>query len=174
MNISLVMTIIGADRPGLVGRLSTVIAEHGGNWLESRMAHLGGQFAGILRIEIPAAKEQALLKALGSLEPQGLSVSAQRDAPSAATAARNLATIEVIGHDRPGIIREISQVLAQHQVNVEELMSGCESAPMSGETLFRARAKVRLPDSFEVDTLRHALERIESDLMVDIAVTPSP
>jgi glycine cleavage system regulatory protein len=137
------------------------------------MAHLGGQFAGILRVEIPAANEQPLLKALQSLEPQGLSVSVERDAATTAPTARNLATIEVIGHDRPGIIREISQVLAQHQVNVEELTSGCESAAMSGETLFRATAKVRLPDSSSVDALRQALERIEADLMVDISITPA-
>jgi glycine cleavage system regulatory protein len=172
MKVSLVMTVIGADRPGLVGRLSAVIAEHSGNWLESRMAHLGGQFAGILHIEIPPAEEQALMTALRSLEPQGLSVSAQRDATIPAPVARNLATVEVIGHDRPGIVRQISEVLARHQVNVEELSTGCESAAMSGERLFRATAKVRLPDSCGLDLLRHQLEQIGADLMVDITVSP--
>jgi glycine cleavage system regulatory protein len=172
MNVSLVMTIIGADRPGLVGRLSAVIAEHGGNWLESRMAHLGGQFAGILHVEIPSAEEQALVAALRCLEPQGLSISVQRDATIPAAAVRNLATVEVIGHDRPGIVRQISDVLARHQVNVEELSTACESAAMSGETLFRATAKVRLPDSCGLDLLRRELEQIETDLMVDITVSP--
>jgi glycine cleavage system regulatory protein len=167
------MTVIGTDHPGLVGRLSAVIAEHGGNWLESRMAHLGGQFAGILRIEIPAEKEPSLLSALRSLEPQGLSVSVQRDVAAAAPVSPNLATVEVIGHDRPGIVRQISQVLAQRRVNVEELTTGCESAAMSGEMLFRATAKVRIPDSCGLDLLRHELEQIGSDLMVDVAVRPA-
>jgi len=167
------MTVIGTDRPGLVGRLSAVIVEHGGNWLESRMAHLGGQFAGILHIEIPPAEEQGLLSALRSLEPQGLSVSVQRDVAGAAPVSHNLATVEVIGHDRPGIVRQISQVLAQRRVNVEELTTGCESAAMSGEMLFRATAKVRIPDSCGLDLLRHELEQIGSDLMVDVAVRPA-
>jgi len=167
------MTVIGADHPGLVGRLSAVVAEHGGNWLESRMAHLGGQFAGILRIEIPTAEEQRLLSALRSLEPQGLSVSVERDVSVAAPVSHNLATVEVVGHDRPGIVRQISQVLAQRQVNVEELTTGCESAAMSGEMLFRATAKVRLPDSCGLDLLRHELEQIGTDLMVDVAVRPA-
>src|SRR4051812_3506563 len=44
MQIPLVMTIIGPDRPGLVELLASLVAEHGGNWLESRMSHLAGQF----------------------------------------------------------------------------------------------------------------------------------
>ena len=173
MHVSLVMTVISADRPGLVGRLSAVIADHGGNWLESRMAHLGGQFAGILRIQVPAEKEQPLLAALRSLDAQGLSVSVQRDSAAAMpAAARRLATVELVGQDRPGIVRQISQVLAQHQVNVEELVTHCASAPMSGEMLFHATATVQLPESFPLASLRTALEQIASDLMVDISVMP--
>ena len=172
MNISLVMTIIGADRPGLVGRLSAVVADHGGNWLESRMAHLGGQFAGILRVQIPSEQEQNLLAALQALETQGLSVRTQHDAVTAPPPARALATVEVVGHDRPGIVRQISQVFAQHRVNVEELETHCESAPMSGEMLFHATATVQLSASYTLGQLRGALEEIATDLMVDIAVMP--
>src|SRR5215208_771327 len=56
MLATLVMTVIGADRPGLVQMVAARVADHGGNWLESRMCRLGGQFAGILRIEV--AKER--------------------------------------------------------------------------------------------------------------------
>ncbi|MBM3859300.1 MAG: ACT domain-containing protein [Verrucomicrobia bacterium] len=172
MHISLVMTIIGADRPGLVGRLSAAIAEHGGNWLESRMAHLGGQFAGILRVDLPADNESKLLNALRTLDAQGLSVHVQRDSAAPSAASRNLAVIELVGHDRPGIVRQISQILAEHQVNVEELVTHCASAPMSAEMLFHATATVRLPESFPLARLRAALEEIASDLMVDISVMP--
>ena len=171
MQVSLVMTIIGPDRPGLVGQLSAVIADHGGNWLESRMAHLGGQFAGILRVQVPVELEQKFLAALPSLETQGLAVLVQKDIPTVLT-PRQLATIEVVGHDRPGIVRQISQVLAQQQVNIEELTTVCESAPMSGEELFRATAQVQLPAPGELRQLQQALEQIASDLMVDIIVKP--
>jgi glycine cleavage system regulatory protein len=172
MNVSYVMTVIGTDRPGLVGQLSAAIADHGGNWLESRMAHLGGQFAGILRIEVPAAQEQKLLTALQSLATHGLAVSAHKTT-KAVPAGRTLATVELVGHDRPGIVCQISQVLAQHQVNVEELDTHCDSAPMSGEMLFRAVATVQLPPTCTLGQLRQALEAIATDMMVDIAVMPS-
>ena len=68
------MTIIGPDRTGLVESVARVVAGHGGNWLESRMCRLGGEFAGILRIELPAEKRQALIDALQALQGSGLSV----------------------------------------------------------------------------------------------------
>jgi glycine cleavage system regulatory protein len=172
MQTSLVMTVIGPDRPGLVGRLSAVIAERGGNWVESRMAHLGGQFAGILRIEIPAERQQDLMAALRSLDAEGLTVSAQPDQAKPRPAAGRLATVEAVGNDRPGIVRQISQVLAQHQVNVEELTTSCESAAMSGSPLFRATARVQLPDACGIAQLQQALEEIAADLMVDITIKP--
>ena len=172
MNVSYVMTVIGSDRPGLVGQLSAAIADHDGNWLESRMAHLGGQFAGILRIEVPVAQEQKLLAALQALATRGLTVNAHKTI-STALAGRTLATVELVGHDRPGIVRQISQVFAQLQVNVEELDTHCDSAPMSGEMLFHATATVQLPESCTIGQLRKGLEQIAADLMVDVAVMPS-
>ena len=74
MQGSLVMTVIGRDRPGLVDSLAGIVAEQGGNWLESRMSHLGGHFAGILRVQIPTDKETALLRSLKALEREGLTV----------------------------------------------------------------------------------------------------
>ena len=165
MNIPLVMTIIGPDRTGLVENLARIVADHGGNWLESRMSHLGGQFAGILRIHVPSDKEQALVAALKNI--QGLSVVAQADRSTAAVAAPSI-SLEIVGHDRPGIVRQISSTLARHGVNVEELDTECVSAPMSGEMLFKAHAKVHVPASCNVAELRKDLEKIAQELMADL------
>ena len=64
MQIPLVMTLIGPDSTGLVEAVARAVADHGGNWLESRMCRLGGAFAGILRVEVPGEKKTALLEAL--------------------------------------------------------------------------------------------------------------
>ena len=61
MKSYLVMTVLGNDRPGLVSSLADTVASHGGNWLESRMARLAGQFAGIVRIECPSETADALV-----------------------------------------------------------------------------------------------------------------
>src|SRR5678816_4612379 len=70
----LVMTIVGPDRPGLVDSVAALVAEHKGNWLESRMSRLGGQFAGILRVEVPPGLEAELVAALKRLDSRGLAV----------------------------------------------------------------------------------------------------
>ncbi len=101
---SLVLTIIGIDRPGLVESLAKVVADHGGNWLESRMAHLAGQFAGILHLDVAQAQEESLIAALRNLDEQGMHVTVQSsiDEPAAATVEPVL--LELIGNDRTGIV----------------------------------------------------------------------
>ena len=83
MNLPLVMTIISPDRTGLVESVARAVAEHGGNWLESRMCRLGGEFAGILRVELPAEKKSALLAALQKLQANGLQIVVRDDATAA-------------------------------------------------------------------------------------------
>ena len=170
---TLVMTVIGPDRPGLVEMVSAQVAEAGGNWLESRMCRLGGQFAGIVRVEIETAKLDALIRAVRSVESKGLRIVIETEKPAATEQMGSLATLELVGQDRPGILHQISRVLATHHVNVEELSSDRVSAPMDGTMLFQARATVRLPASLTVSALRNDLERIASDLMVDVELSPA-
>ena len=174
MRRSLVMTLIGEDRPGLVDAVATLVAEHGGNWLESRMSRLGGQFAGIVRVEVPAESEPALIHTLQKLSAQGLNVIAHQDQSRATTGQQRLSELEIVGQDRPGIIRQISHALAGFSVNVEELQTECTSAAMSGETLFRARARLSIPESCDVEQLRRTLEKIAADLIVEISLEALP
>jgi glycine cleavage system regulatory protein len=167
MQSQLVLTVIGKDRPGLVEALAATVADHGGNWLESRMCHLGGEFAGLLRVEVPAADAEALSAALAKLETKGLQVVVRPDREAAQPATAS-ATIEIIGQDRPGIVKQISKALASHQVNVEELHTERSSAPMSGEMLFQARLEVLVLAGGDMAALRQSLERIAADLMVEI------
>jgi glycine cleavage system regulatory protein len=166
----LVLTLIGADRPGLVEAVADVVANNGGNSLESRMAHLAGKFAGILRIDVPADKTSAVLAALAALEARGLKVVGESAGAGTVDLGRPGRTLdlELVGLDRPGIVREISQLLASSGANVEELSTDRISAAMSGEMLFVAKARVRLPGSADLASLRPALERLASDLMVEI------
>ena len=165
------MTIIGPDRPGLVESVARLVADHGGNWLESRMSRLGDEFAGILRIEVPADQRVALFAALKKLQSEvGLTVVVQPDKAVATGATNRPAKLEVVGHDRPGIVRELASALARARVNVEEFSSELVSAPMSGETLFKASARLQLPDPCDLGALKKELEKIAADLLVDVSL----
>ena len=169
MGTSLVVTVIGNDRPGIVERLSEVVLAAGANWEESRMARLAGKFAGILRISVAAANADALASGLRALTSDGLTVVVESSAEAPAETFRTV-RLELVGNDHPGIIRDISKVLAQHQVNIEELETDVSSAPMSGEMLFRARARLTVPAAMTLDQLRSVLEAIAGEIMVDVVL----
>lgn len=172
---SVVMTLIGKDRPGLVESVAAVVVAHNANWTESRMAHLAGQFAGILHVVVPQSQIEALVGSLEQLGEVGLSVSINRDESTMAAAetAGNVVLLEVVGNDRPGIVREVSQVLTSLKINVENFQTECRTAPMSGGQLFHATAQLNLPDETSESQLRTKLEGIAADLMVDISLTDS-
>jgi glycine cleavage system regulatory protein len=138
----LVLTVIGDDRPGLVGELSAAISAHGGNWLRSSMAQLAGKFAGIVEVAVdPRTRPKPCAKPLGQARrPQGQCRIRGR-AKVGAAAGRRL-KLALVGHDRVGIVREVSQVLANHAVNVESLETHTSSAPMSAAVLFHATAEL--------------------------------
>lgn len=131
------------------------------------MARLAGQFAGILRIECPAEQSAALLDSLASLESQGISVQARREA-SAPAAPRETVSLDIVGNDRPGIIRALSAAIAATGGNVEDLSTSLESAPMSGHPIFHAKGVVALAADGDAAGLIAAIETLGPDLSVSI------
>jgi glycine cleavage system regulatory protein len=164
----LVITLVGPDRPGIVESVAEPIAAHGGNWLESRMAHLAGKFAGVLRIDVAEDRLAPLTEALRRLEANGLRVVVEPSPAEPPPPEKQLMQLDLVGTDRPGIVREIARALAERSVNIEELVTDRASAPMSGELLFRAQARVRVPAGADLAALRSRLERVASDLMVEV------
>lgn len=169
MQASLVLTLIGADRPGLVETIARAVADHHGNWVESRMAKLAGKFAGVLRIDLPREQVASLRSSLNELKAQGLTVVAE-DALADGESEGKTLLLEVIGHDRPGIVRDVARAIAQRHVNVIALETEVFSAAMSGEQMFKAIAHLRAPASVAMDELRESLEAIASELQVDLTL----
>lgn len=172
MRASLVLTIIGDDKPGIVEQLSDQVLATGANWEESRMARLGGKFAGLLRLTVDGDRADALAAELTSLETVGLTIVVERSSEQNTGSYRTV-RLELLGHDRPGIVRDISHALARHRVNIEELETDVTSAPMSGEALFRARAELGVPATVTTEMLRDVLEAIAGELMVDLMLEDS-
>lgn len=168
MSTYLVLTVIGNDRPGLVEELSTVISAHQGNWLEASMSHLAGQFAGIVRVALPDAQVALLQGALRGLAD--LKVTAAATSTTEAKTDGRVLLLSLVGHDRIGIVREVTQVLARHAVNVEKLTTYTASAPMSAETLFHANVELRTAPTLNARALKAELENLSDDLMVDISI----
>jgi glycine cleavage system regulatory protein len=176
MNHYLTLTIIADDCPGIIEKVAAVVTSNGGNWLESNMSRLAGKFAGILLVDITEDKQAGLLAALETLGSQGIRVSGEASTEVGQAVGEHL-MLTVVGNDRPGIVGELSSLLAHLHVNVEELCTNCEDAPMSSEILFRATAVISLPISsvnsdlnsnLNRDQLQGELESLSDDLMVEL------
>lgn len=169
MSTSLVLTVIGPDRPGLVESLSQTLSAYEASWQESRMSRLAGKFAGILRVNVPTIHADTLEHALRAHHAEGLSVVVERGVDGSATHPRRVVSLELLGTDRPGIIRALSEALTLMGINVEDLETACLRASMCGGTLFKASARLGVPAGVAIDDLRHALEALADDLMVDLS-----
>lgn len=167
MTTYLVLTAIGTDKPGLVESLSEAVADHGGNWQESSMSQLAGKFAGILRVSVSDQQADDLIAALEQLSAH-LRLVIERVAEDQVIAPPHTVALSLVGNDRPGIVRDISHALTGLAVNVEQLTTECEPAPMSGEVLFRARAILQVPATVSLDELQATLEKLADDLMVEV------
>jgi glycine cleavage system regulatory protein len=168
MSTPIVLTILGKDHPGIVESLSAVLARHNGNWTQSSMSSLAGQFAGILLATVPRDNAAACIADLEALSATGLQVNVHASDISAPAAATQEFAMDLVGHDRHGIVRDITHVLTRHGVNVQELETEVESASMAGGSLFRARAWLSAPESVDLDALERELEEIANELMVEI------
>lgn len=163
----LIVTVFAPDKPGQVEQIASCIANHGGNWLESRMTHMAGQFAGILRIDVPAEAHSHLRDALEGLSVHGIRVQFA-DIGMETPSTRKPINMELVGNDRPGIVRDVTRLLTEQGVNVEQLVTNVEPAPMSSEPLFRANALLGLPETLSLDVLQKRLETLADDLMVEL------
>ncbi|MBT8199962.1 MAG: amino acid-binding ACT protein [Acidimicrobiia bacterium] len=164
----LVITVIGDDRSGLVDALSGVIAEHGGNWDRSHMAELAGKFAGIVLVTVDDQNTEALIADLEPLETTGLlHITAERAMDQQPVEGGNRLQLSLVGQDHPGIVHEVSHVIATFGASIEELETETADAPMGGH-IFKAEAVIHLPAKLAADDLHDAIEAVATDLMVDL------
>lgn len=169
MTASVILTLVGDDRPGLTHQLAAAIKAGGGNWLESQLARLGGKYVGAVLIE--AADIARLEAAVRAIDPGTLTVSliaAAREDGADGEAAGHALALEIVGTDRPGIVHEVTTVLAGLHVNIDDLDTVVDDGAESGERIFRARATLTVPPDTDPAAVIAALETISGDIMVDV------
>jgi glycine cleavage system regulatory protein len=161
----IILTVVGVDRPGLTGALADAVLAAGGNWLESQLARLGGKYVGCVLVELPAGQLDTLL---AGVDATGLKIDivAAGDAPPAGTPL----SLSVVGQDQPGIVRDVTAVLAAVGVNIERLETAVKDGAWSGARLFTAEADLLLPVGVSEADVRAALEAISAEIMVDVTV----
>lgn len=169
MTKELIIAFIARDRPGVVEQLAAIVTDNSGNWLESRMAHLAETFTGVIRVSVSEGNADALRDALAALKQDDFEVMV-KNTGAGKPATSPVINFEIQGPDQKGIVHELTRTIASLGASVEEMETRLDSAPVSGEPLFAADTKVRLPDGLSEDDFRDALENSASSLFVDIAI----
>lgn len=167
--VPLVVTVMGRDRPGIVSSLADVAQRHGANWTASRMARAAGEFAGMVQLDVPRENEEALTRALHALESGGLHIAVAKSGPASAPASMRAFDLELVGDDRVGIVSQITRLLAQRGVSIENLHTDLAGGT-AGKHSFRIGAHVLVPAAVSIEALRQDLASLAGEMQVDIGL----
>ncbi len=163
-----VLTAMSVDRSGIVEEIAAVVTKHEGNWVKSSLSRLGGQFAGIVQFTTPDGLDIAALKSeLADLQKNGITIQLEVDNPQERQSGVP-AFIELTGMDHKGIVREITHLLRENGVTIEQFETDVFTASMAGEPMFAIEAQILLPTGLSIDQLTRSVEGIAGDIMVDI------
>lgn len=168
---SLILSVVGSDRPGLTEALAAAVLSAGGNWLESHLSRLGGLYVGSVLVELEPDRAEALRSAVRAVDAQGLEVRIAPAVDAPATEGDAL-QFSLVGQDRPGIVHQVTEVLSGLAVNIETFETHISAEPHSGAPLFHMDARLRLPSGLQAAGVQAALEAISAEIMVDISLTP--
>jgi len=167
---SLVVTVMGPDRPGIVSLLSDRAQRYGANWAASRMSRLAGEFAGMVHFEVPPENADAFATSLRGLESSGLKLVIARSDSTAAPAGLRGVQLELVGDDRVGIISSLTRILAESGISIEHIHTEIVAASSTARKIFKVAAHLLVPNTLSSDELRVRLEKVASEMMVDIAL----
>ena len=165
-----VLTVLGADRPGLVDEVSAFALDCGGNLEDSRMVNLRGQFAIMMLV---AGSEKVMVRLrdkLGTLRREG-GVHAElteTDVDQPRTAGTTIPyRLTTTGMDHPGLMQSIAHLLRAMNVNIESADTTLRCAPVTGTPLFEMEFVLSVSTETPVAELREAVGRVADELNMD-------
>ncbi len=166
----LVVSIVGADRHGIVSSLAERAQRFGANWAASRMTRLAGEFAGMVHFEVPRENADALAAALRGLESSGLQVVVAKSNGASVPTSLRVVELELVGEDRVGIVSNLTKMLAERGISIENIHTDIVRSGVSGKQTFKVEAHLLVPAALSIETLRREVGTLASEMMVDIAL----
>ncbi len=167
---SLVVSIVGADRHGIVSLLAERAQRYGANWAASRMTRLAGEFAGMVHFEVPRENADAMEGALRQLASSGLQVVIARSGGASVPATLRGFELELVGEDRIGIVSSLTRLLAERGISIENIHTELIRSGVTGKQTFKIGAHLLAPASLQLDELRRDLGALASEMTLDIAL----
>lgn len=172
--VALIVSIVGTDRHGIVRSLAERAERYGANWAASRMTRLAGEFAGMVHFDVPRENADALTNALRSLDSSGLQVVvAKSDGANLSDSIKSV-ELELVGDDRVGIVSNLTKMLAERNISIENIHTEIVRSGVSGKQTFKIGAHLLVPGKLSIDELRQELGALAHEMTVDIALGEKP
>lgn len=171
MTTKLVISALGADRPGIVDELSNIIYTHALNIEDSRMSVLGGEFAILLLISGEQSSIDALQAQTAEIE-QALKMSLLLKPTTESNVIGNTVpySVEVASLDHPGIVRNIANFFSSQNINIVNLQTEKYSAPHTGSPMFALHMTIGIPAETNIAKLRENFFDICDGLNLDAEI----
>lgn len=173
MRASAVLTLTGPDKVGIVEDVSRELLGVGANVEASRMARLGGEFAMLVLLSLPAESLDGLAEVLAGLRSRGYKVTTSVTSPVDAPPNPDWLSyrIDVEGADHEGIVHEIAAGLAKKGITIESADTTTQLAPHSGSPLFCMSAVVAVAPGLDESEWIASLQEAALLANVDVRIT---
>jgi glycine cleavage system transcriptional repressor len=168
MTTKLVISALGADRPGIVDEISNIIYKHSLNIEDSRMTVLGGEFAMLLLVSGEQSSIDAIQTQVNDIG-QALQMRLMIKVTSDSTPIENAIpyTVDVTALDHPGIVNNISSFFSQRGINIVNLHTESYSAPHTGTPMFALHMTIGISADTNIAKLRDAFMQACEELNLD-------
>jgi glycine cleavage system transcriptional repressor len=167
--IHVILTAIGADRPGLVDEVSEFIFQRGGNIEDSRMVNLRGQFAMMVLIGAPEATLGRLKSEIWQLQQQsGLQIELRPASETTGSSAQAIPyRLTATAIDQPGLVHRLAHLLRAASVNIESLETTLKPAPVTGTPMFEMELVISIPKTTPIAKLKEQVAASCGELNID-------
>lgn len=169
----LVLSALGADRPGLIRDLAKAIADAGCNIADCRMTVLGNEFALLV---LACGSWNAVAK----LESQAASLGKKLDLMLIARRTEERPSRDMIPYivdaaalDRPGLLSEVADFFARRDVSIDEMSCWSYSAASTGADMLSLSFNISLPADLHIGRLRDEFTDFCDSLNLDATLEPA-
>lgn len=166
MSSNFITTVYGADIPGIIKALSSCTRGHGGEWLTSKVIKTDGQFAAIMSVVIDHSQEEKLKADLGEKFPSLQFIYSAPNIPLQETSKTINLVVDCI--DRPGLTGDLSNILANLDIDVENMECKRFALDTIGDTVFSAKLTLAVPQTAESEIIAGEIEALSEDVQVNV------
>lgn len=164
MSVQIMVTVSGSNQTDLIKILAEKTHALGGKWLNSKINHIDDYFAGLIKIQIEVDHVEKLIANF-----KALAINVESIVLGSIVPKKHMhLDLTIDARDRPGLVHDISEVLSDNSIRVENME--CHRfgvADISG-TVFTSHFKIDVNESFNEDELVNSLKEISSDLVIEV------